>query len=438
LKQNSKFRKIFIFATIQSSSNLITPIAHVMQGRPTVLKMPMYLPGFRCLGPECEDHCCYGWDIIVDKRSYRRYGKLPPTGLGKGLRKAVRLNRKDPSSARYARFLRTDDTCPFLTQDRLCRIHAELSEDFLPDTCAVFPRHLRAREEWIDISGSMACPEIARRALENPHGIEIIEARIDPAAANMLRAVEPRLPHEIEAAGLTLRAFAFSLLKDRRHALWRRILTLGFLLEMVSRRKPGSGTGAIISLLDSFARRMDSGELVDLIENAPALTGLQLQLARRLHDEMISAVRVKALKDCTGECFAGLDYAGEQPFTDDIARRYDSAYDRYYRPFFDHYGFMLENYLVNYLLHHDLCFHRGRRLYDDYVMMVLNFTMLKTYLIGMAAWHRESMNTAMVTRLIYSFTKVVEPDARFRDYALGLLAQSGCTDMVHLAVLIKN
>jgi lysine-N-methylase len=408
-----------------------------MQGNRTVLKMPAYLPGFRCIGPECEDHCCYGWDVIVDERSYRRYRELTSTGLGKGIKKALRLN-KDPSKSRYARFLRTGETCPFLTPERLCRIHAELGEDFLPDTCFAFPRHFRARKEWIEISSSLACPEIARRALENPRGIDLIEVRPDAADAGLLRAVEPIMPADIEAAGLTLRAFALSLLKDRRHALWRRILTLGFLLEIVSLSDAASGTGTMPLLLDEFARRMDSAEWMDLIENAPALTGLQLQLARRLHDEMISAVRVKALKDCTDEGFAGLDYAGEQPFTDEIARRYDSAYDQYYSPFFERYGFMLENYLVNYLLHHDLCFHRGRRLYDDYVMMVLNFTMLKTYLIGMAAWHRGSMNTAMVTRLIYSFTKVVEPDARFRDYALGLLAQSGCTDMVHLAVLIKN
>lgn len=400
--------------------------------------MPAYLSGFRCIGPECEDHCCYGWDIIVDKRSCQRYRKLTSTGLGKSIRQALRRNRKDPSNASYARFLRTGETCPLLTSDRLCRIHAELGEDFLPDTCAVFPRHFRGRKEWIDVSASLACPEIAARALDNPHGIEIVEAHIDPAEAGMLRAVEPRLSSEIEAAGLVLRAFALSLLKDKRYALWRRILALGLLLEMVSLTEAASGTGNMPSLLSAFKRRMDSGEWMELIENAPALTGLQLQLARRLHDEIVSGVRVKALKECADECFAGLDYSGEQPFTDDVAQRYDSAYDQYYRPFFEAYGFMLENYLVNYLLHHDLCFHQGRRLYEDYVMMVLNFTMLKTYLIGMAAWHREGMNTALLTRLTYSFTKVVEPDGRFRDYALGLLAQSGCTDMMHLAVLIKN
>jgi len=409
-----------------------------MRGNRTVLKMPAYLQDFRCLGRECEDHCCYGWDIIVDKQSYRRYEKLPPTGLGKRIRKVVRINRKGRSDAHYAKILRSGDVCPFLTPKRLCRIHGELGEGLLPDTCAVFPRHLRARKEWIDISASLACPEIARRALENPHGIEIIEIRPDPAEAGILRAVEPRLPVEIEAAGLTLREASLSLLKDRSHGLWRRILAVGFLLEMVGLQGDAAGKETMPRVLDAFASRMDSGELMDRIEHAPTLTGLQLQLIKRLHDELTPSVRVKAFRDSADECLAGLHYAGTQPFTEDVERRYDRSFDEYYRPFFQRYGFMLENHLINDLLHHDLGFHQGRRLYEDYVMMVLNFAMLKTYMIGMAARHRDGMNAAMVTRLIYSFTKAVEPNARFKDYALGLLAQSGCTDMMHMAVLIKN
>lgn len=409
-----------------------------MQGNQTVLKMPAYLADFRCLGPECEDHCCYGWDIIVDKRSYQRYRKPTSMDLGQRLRAGVRRNRKDPSVARYARIVRSGDACPFLTADRFCRIHAELGENWLPDTCAVFPRHLRARHGWIDISASLACPEIARRALGNPHGITVVEAGLDPDAAENLRAVEPKLSFEVETAGLSLRTCALSLLRDRQHALWRRLMSLGYLLEMVVRAEAAPGTTTVPAIVDAFTRRVDSGELMAIIEDAPMLTGMQLQLARRLHDEMIPSVCVEAFKRCAGECLAGLHYSGEQPFTEAIGRRYDSAYDRFYRPFSRRYGFMLENYLVSYLLHHDIGFHRGRRLYDDYVMMVLNFAMIKTYLIGMAAWHRENVHPDMVTRLIYSFTKVVEPDVRFRDYALGMLAQSGCTDMMHLAVLIRN
>ena len=410
-----------------------------MKENQTVLKMPAYLADFRCIGPKCEDPCCYGWDIIVDKRSYQRYRNSPSTVLGQRLCAAVRRNRKDPSTTRYAIIVRSGDAaCPFLTRDQLCRIHAELGEEWLPDTCAVFPRHLRARQGWIDISASLACPQIARRALATPKKITIVETHLGTETVATMRAVEPKLSYDVETAGLMLRTFALSLLQNRRLALWRRLLALGYLLDMVSFSGTGPGANVVSAILDAFTRRLESGEVMGRIEETPKMTGMQLQLIRRLHDEIISSVCVTAFKCCSEECLAGLDYTGAQPFTETIGNRYNFAFDHLYRPFFRRYGFMLENYLVSYLLHHDFCFHQGRRLYEDYIMMVLNFAMLKTYLIGMAAWHRKNFHPDMVTRLIYSFTKVVEPDTRFRDYALGLLAQSGCTDMMHLAVLIRN
>lgn len=408
-----------------------------MPAQPIVLKMPACLKDFRCLGAQCEDHCCYGWDVIVDRRSYERYRGLPPRGLGLRILQALERNRKEPSEARYAKFLRKTEACPFLSPERLCRIHAELGEAFLPDTCAVFPRHLRARASWVEVSASMACPEIARRVLADPEAVEIIDLRLDPSDC-MPRGVESALPGEVEATGLLLRRFAMDLLKDRRHALWQRLLSLGFLLERVSLQASGWTREDMVALLDGFGRRMASGELMDLMETAPVLPGLQLQLVGRLHDELLPAVRVKAFKACAEACWRGLGQAAARHISEESTRRYDAAHRDHYRPFFDRNGFMLENFLVSYLWHHDFCFHQGRRVYDDYVTMVLHFAMLKTYLIGLAARHREEMNRAMVTRLMYALTKVVEPDARFRDYALGLLAGSGCTDMMHLAVLIKN
>jgi len=399
--------------------------------------MPAYLKDFRCLGAQCEDHCCYGWDVNVDQKSYERYRRLPSTGLGARIQKALERNRKDPCEARYAKFRRKTETCPFLSPKRLCRIHAELGEDFLPDTCALFPRHLRARESWVEVSASMACPEIARRVLASPQAVEMIDLCLDPAD-RMPRGVESALPSDAEATGFLLRGFAVELLKDRRHALWQRVLLLGFLLETVGSQPPSLTGAAMESLLDGFARRMASGELMGLMESAPVLTGLQLQLVERLYDELLPTVRVKAFKACVEACFGGLDPSGAGIFSQDIVRRYDAAYRERYFPFFENNGFMLENFLIHYLWHHDFCFHQGRRAYDDYVTMVLHFAMLKTCLIGLAARQHEEMNGEMVRRVMYALTKVVEPDARFRNYALGLLAGSGCTDLMHLAVLIKN
>ena len=30
-----------------------------------------YMERFRCIGPECEDNCCYGWSVMVDGPHYK-------------------------------------------------------------------------------------------------------------------------------------------------------------------------------------------------------------------------------------------------------------------------------------------------------------------------------------------------------------------------------
>ena len=36
-------------------------------------KSPSYFKDFKCIGGECEDSCCIGWDIDVDQKTYEDY-----------------------------------------------------------------------------------------------------------------------------------------------------------------------------------------------------------------------------------------------------------------------------------------------------------------------------------------------------------------------------
>jgi len=99
---------------------------------------------------------------------------------------------------------------------------------------------------------------------------------------------------------------------------------------------------------------------------------------------------------------------------------------------------ILENYLVNYLFGSDIPLLRGKTMYDYYVQMVLHYSLIKMYLIGMSAFQEGALNAKMVIKLIYSFTKTKEPDLKFKDYAINLLKENNCTNLMSMAVLIKN
>ena len=35
--------------------------------------LPEYIKDFKCVGTNCIDSCCIGWDIEIDKKTYKKY-----------------------------------------------------------------------------------------------------------------------------------------------------------------------------------------------------------------------------------------------------------------------------------------------------------------------------------------------------------------------------
>ena len=36
---------------------------------------------FKCIGGECEDTCCAGWSVSIDKKTYKKYTNLNTSEL---------------------------------------------------------------------------------------------------------------------------------------------------------------------------------------------------------------------------------------------------------------------------------------------------------------------------------------------------------------------
>jgi len=98
---------------------------------------PHYYKDFRCIAGVCTDTCCAGWDVDVDKNSYKYY-KTVKGAFGKRL-KSVMVPSQDGECTFT---LKEGGRCPFLNNDNLCDLYIELGEDKLCETCAEFPRFI--------------------------------------------------------------------------------------------------------------------------------------------------------------------------------------------------------------------------------------------------------------------------------------------------------
>ena len=60
---------------------------------------PEYVENFKCIGGACEDNCCIGWDIDVDKITFKKYFKVKDEEMKKLFQKNVHNNSECTNEA---------------------------------------------------------------------------------------------------------------------------------------------------------------------------------------------------------------------------------------------------------------------------------------------------------------------------------------------------
>lgn len=98
---------------------------------------PDFLIEFRCIGSECMNTCCEGWNIQVDEDTAEYYEHLEGE-FGDFLRQHVL--RDGQTNKITAIKLEEGKRCPFLNKEGLCRIQLECGPEHLGQICQNYPR----------------------------------------------------------------------------------------------------------------------------------------------------------------------------------------------------------------------------------------------------------------------------------------------------------
>lgn len=137
---------------------------------------------FRCVGTTCEDTCCRDFGIDIDRSTLDRMRAAAPTiAAREKVIRLVVLGMRQPGGQPSPNMVQLDDHggCPMLDPDGGCGVHRQHGETMLSTTCSVFPRTSLAVEERLEVTGSLACPELARLSLLSKDGLEQ-DAPVEP------------------------------------------------------------------------------------------------------------------------------------------------------------------------------------------------------------------------------------------------------------------
>ena len=106
------------------------------------IRRPSYYKQFRCIGSDCTENCCIGWEIDVDEDSLAYYNTVPGA-FGERLRASIEPPNEQTGEPAHFR-LDAQERCPLLNDCNLCEVLLHLGEDKMAQICTDHPRYY----EW--------------------------------------------------------------------------------------------------------------------------------------------------------------------------------------------------------------------------------------------------------------------------------------------------
>ena len=375
---------------------------------------PTYAAGFQCVGAACEDDCCHGWPIPLDRRTYELYRAFPEQPLGRRVKEFVAITpAAGPGSAKHVAEIRPapGGWCAFFEQDRLCGIQREYGPVALSASCSLYPRNLNWVGTRLEGSLTLSCPEAARQVL-------LVEGATE-LSGDLIRGGF-RTDHAfwlgsgVEVAEFeAVRALLVQIVRARVFSIVDRVLLIGLVCE----RLGAAESVSFIAERVQFEAVIASGRLPSALREMPGSAALRVEMilewsGRRAADRSCG----RRFQDTFWAFIEGIGSAGGDAAGEDVAR-FRAAEQTVYAAYLERSPFVLENLLLNYLYQHLFPFGRADGaqpaaggvfggVFGEYLLLATQFAWITGLLIGVAA--SEGLTDEIVVRTVQSFFRAVE------------------------------
>lgn len=414
----------------------------------TVL-VPDYYQDFHCIGADCEDSCCIGWSVPIDRDTYHKYKQHKHPILVPLFRDTIK-KIQDPQRKRTQYYGEmqikpSNGACAFLGEDKLCLIQKHLGEQALCHTCAAFPRQVNRFGSQFEHSLGLACPEAARRILLHPEPIEFIE--IHPAINvkyNLMcrfPAKNDGIPAEV-AQWKEMRMLSLAILQHRQLSLNARLMLLGLMAESMEHIVMSASFRHVGELEPVITFCIEAMQHPDVFQAQFQQMEMNQEFKLRTIGGIITGALVNTgTNPRFGECLMDAlalfaPDGGDNNGDTGILARYEAAYQNYYRPFFREREYIIENYLVSEVFRRIFPLIDGTPL-SLYRELICNYAIARLILIGMAGRH-QGLTEESVIKLFQSFARKFFHDASYMQALLQMLKEQNSESLVHMMWLLRE
>lgn len=377
-------------------------------GQNVKTRYPKYFKEFKCIGGNCKDSCCVGWDIDIDKTTFRQYYKVQDKEMKRMFQKNVHNNDFCTSyDVDYGKVkLKADKRCPFLDEENYCIIYSKLGEEYLSNVCTSFPRIINKIDGYYEMSLDVACPEAARILLLKEDGIKFKESEENLGKHIISSDIDTKSKKYNNSPikyFKEIRALSIKIIQNRKLNLSERLYILGDFINKLEDEINDN-----FSNVPKFIKKYDINLVNDYYEKNQLNYLIQIDLFKKMLQLLNVSKKVDSLtfKEYTKQIIAGFNFDKSVEISEHSGV-YIKAFEDYNENFISNNSYIFENYLVNFIYNNIFPFTESESIFDGYIMLLTRYSFIRFYLVGKYLHNKEESKEGIV-EFIQVFSKTIE------------------------------
>lgn len=395
-----------------------------------VLK-PFYYDDFKCTAGDCIDNCCHAeWEISIDKKTYKKYRKLKGQ-WGNKINENISRARSNITDLRYGKIKLKDKGCSLLDEEGLCTIHAQLGENYLCNTCKVYPRDINKYGEIYERTLYMSCPEAARYFIRYKENFYFNMDEEELSDLDKDYIIDKSYDEKLYNLLWDSRSLAMEIIQFKEIEIWKRIIFLKILTDKVQKLIDEENYEKYEKVLKSFRNEITNVEVINSLDKIKLVPNVKVNFIKSVVDisEKVSINKIK---------YNNLLEQYKKLFENDIDNNFENVIKKEYEfnKYLNNKEYIMENLLIYLIYKYFMLALYSKDLNKQVNKVVITYSMIKMLLLGQYDANENKLKEDDFVEVFYVFSRVIEHNKIFLDKIYEVIKEVGYDKIAYTTILV--
>lgn len=394
---------------------------------------PFYYDDFKCVADKCIDSCCIGWTVAIDKTTFNKYRKIKGE-FGKSLNNSISRVRKNSNNLMYGKMKLNNYKCYMLDEENLCKVHINLGEDFLCNTCKIYPRMIQKYGNIYERMLTMSCPEVARYLVVTKKKFDFVME--DENLSDLDKEYINDIKHNDKLYELIWsgRSLCMEVAQFNEIEIWKRIIFIKMICDKIQNRINEENYEEVDNLLNILRDEITNINLINSLDNIPSVPDLKANLVHTIIQSTIN-------NGVSNEKFINMinDYneiIKEDSDSESIFRAIIESEEEF-NIFLKEYDNILENLLIYLLYKHFMNTINSKDLNKEINNVIISYVVIKVLLLSRWYKNDKKLKEEDWVEVFYLFSRVVEHNENYLGELYKSMKNIGYDKLSYLTIMVR-